>query len=572
MYWVWILVLIPFLLITPVFAELTTDKANYSVGETVIINGVAPLGVEEYTFELIDPDDEIMAIGQFELWEEREYRFEIPVGGQLFTDSGIFTVIITYDNGEKDQTIFGFETLEQTTPKPEPSPSPLPDRVHVRVPAGSSVPGCEETDECWLPSVVTVDVGGEVTWSNDDTAAHTVTSGTPADGPNGIFDSSLFMAGQTYSVTFDEDATYDYFCMVHPWMAGTVIVGEGGPVTPIPTPTPPRPTPIPTPTPVDTTDVIASRGSSVPGCEETSECFIPSTVKVNLGDTVNWFNRDFAAHTVTSGTTADGPNGIFDSSLFMAGTTFSHTFDEEGTFDYFCMVHPWMSGIVVVGEGGPIPPPRSDISISVEAERSIYDLGDLVKIDVFISGISYSERVAVTVTDRAGTAVISRTLTTDSSGHAELEFRIPEDFRTGTYVISATTSIDGITYKASDVFKIQSQFDQIRIVSVEPTDQRGNPSDFETGQLGFVKVVLDANKDIAVLITVNLFDSDLTSIGIGSLKTTLNEGDTEMILSFMIPNDTALGQGEIFSSFFSDWPSDGGIPITNEVKAGVNIE
>jgi len=85
-------------------------------------------------------------------------------------------------------------------------------------------------------------------------------------------------------------------------------------------------------------------------------------------------------------------------------------------------------------------------------------------------------------------------------------------------------------------------------------------------------VVLDANKDIAVLITVNLFDSELTSIGIGSLKTTLNEGDTEMILSFMIPDDTALGQGEIFASVFSDWPSDGGIPLTNEVKAGVNIE
>jgi len=40
----------------PVFAELTTDKPNYSVGDNVIINGVAPLGVDEYTFELIDWD------------------------------------------------------------------------------------------------------------------------------------------------------------------------------------------------------------------------------------------------------------------------------------------------------------------------------------------------------------------------------------------------------------------------------------------------------------------------------------------------------------------------------------
>ena len=38
----------------------------------------------------------------------------------------------------------------------------------------------------------------EVVWSNDDTAAHTVTSGTPAEGPDGIFDSSMFMAGTTF--------------------------------------------------------------------------------------------------------------------------------------------------------------------------------------------------------------------------------------------------------------------------------------------------------------------------------------------------------------------------------------
>ena len=90
---------------------------------------------------------------------------------------------------------------------------------------GSSVPGCEQTaDGCFIPSMVTIDVGGEVTWENDDTAAHTITSGTPAEGPDGHFDSSLVMAGSSFSHTFDEAGSFDYFCMVHPWMAGTVIV------------------------------------------------------------------------------------------------------------------------------------------------------------------------------------------------------------------------------------------------------------------------------------------------------------------------------------------------------------
>jgi len=97
------------------------------------------------------------------------------------------------------------------------------------------------------------------------------------------------------------------------------------------------------------TTVSAPEGSAVPGCEETDACYIPSSVNVNIGETVTWSNDDTAAHTVTSGSPADGVDGIFDSSLFAAGTTFSHTFEEEGTFNYFCMVHPWMVGVVMVG-------------------------------------------------------------------------------------------------------------------------------------------------------------------------------------------------------------------------------
>ena len=96
--------------------------------------------------------------------------------------------------------------------------------------------------------------------------------------------------------------------------------------------------------------VTNALGSSTPGCEETNECFIPSTVTIGIGETVTWENTDNAAHTVTSGSPADGPDGVFDSSLIMAGgATFSHTFDAVGTYDYFCMVHSWMAGSVIVG-------------------------------------------------------------------------------------------------------------------------------------------------------------------------------------------------------------------------------
>ncbi len=98
--------------------------------------------------------------------------------------------------------------------------------AEVSVPAGTNVPGCEDTNECWDPAEISVGVGETVMWTNDDTAAHTVSSGSAADGPDDIFESGLFMAGATFEATFDTEGEYPYFCMVHPWMAGTVIVAE----------------------------------------------------------------------------------------------------------------------------------------------------------------------------------------------------------------------------------------------------------------------------------------------------------------------------------------------------------
>ena len=113
-----------------------------------------------------------------------------------------------------------------TPPKVEDVPAMTsgPKTETVSMPSGTSVPGCEETNTCFIPSSVTINVGDTISWSNDDTAAHTVTSGNPANGPDGNFDSSLLMVGKTFDVTFDNSGSYDYFCMVHPWMVGEVQV------------------------------------------------------------------------------------------------------------------------------------------------------------------------------------------------------------------------------------------------------------------------------------------------------------------------------------------------------------
>lgn len=93
--------------------------------------------------------------------------------------------------------------------------------------------------------------------------------------------------------------------------------------------------------------VVAAEGSSLPGCEETNECYLPYSLTISAGDTVIWENPDSAAHTVTS--TTDGvPDGVFESGLFLSNTAFEMDFPEQGTYDYFCIVHPWMVGSVIV--------------------------------------------------------------------------------------------------------------------------------------------------------------------------------------------------------------------------------
>ena len=99
-----------------------------------------------------------------------------------------------------------------------------PKTVSVTIPSGTSSPGCETSNACYTPASVTISVGDTVEWDNVDTAAHTVTGGSPAEGPSGVFDSSLVMGKAKYSHTFDSAGSYDYFCMVHPWMVGNVKV------------------------------------------------------------------------------------------------------------------------------------------------------------------------------------------------------------------------------------------------------------------------------------------------------------------------------------------------------------
>ena len=104
--------------------------------------------------------------------------------------------------------------------------------VTIEPTEGSGVgPGCEDTNECWTPNTITVDVGVKVIFSNTDSDKHTFTSGTIFDDEVGIvFNSGLVFPGEEEYWVTDTVGEFPYFCLIHPWMDGLIIVQEAGAV------------------------------------------------------------------------------------------------------------------------------------------------------------------------------------------------------------------------------------------------------------------------------------------------------------------------------------------------------
>lgn len=90
------------------------------------------------------------------------------------------------------------------------------------------------------------------------------------------------------------------------------------------------------------------------------KAFSPSTTTLKPGDTIVWINNDSVVHTVVEGNPsipssistirpeASPPIGKFESEIMTKGMTFKHLFDKPGTFNYYCSIHPTMTGVVIV--------------------------------------------------------------------------------------------------------------------------------------------------------------------------------------------------------------------------------
>ena len=210
-------------------------------------------------------------------------------------------------------------------------------------------------------------------------------------------------------------------------------------------------------------------------------------------------------------------------------------------------------------------------SILLSTDQSYYAYGDAVTLSVNLAGQSL-QNVAVGISDPNGDNIISRTITTDENGTGSLQFKIPDTYKIGTYQNVVTAIVDGKNYTNSTEFTVIKSHG-ISIDSVQITNQQGDPvSLLKKGQNGFVKISISSDEKMPALLTLNLFDTNQSSLGTSSVKSIVNPGDSQMTLSFFIPSDVQVGTANVFTDVYSDWPNNGGTPIATESCLAAEIQ
>jgi plastocyanin len=204
--------------------------------------------------------------------------------------------------------------------------------VLISMPAGLGQDDTVVITSTLEPASVEVAPGAAVTWRNDDSERHRIRS---REGPE-RFDSGDLEPGERFTFTFTVVGTYPY--LDHrddddPAYFGTIVVSAG---------------------PADPSSgaELATSGAVTIG----DRVFIPPTIAIATGGTVEWTNTDSDSHTATSA------DGAFDSGVLATGATFAHTFDTPGSYPFFCAIHPEMQGTISVADPAGAPSPGATTS------------------------------------------------------------------------------------------------------------------------------------------------------------------------------------------------------------------
>ena len=546
------------------FITVWADRASYVEGDTITIGGSVgvPLSDIPVTVNVYSPNNDLISLMQLYVGADGSFETQLVSGGPLWELSGVHTVKVQYGSESRTgETTFQYEESNDT---------PQIEAIQILGYDARAVTNLQMHDghnmvatsgnldqmlkigervaiyiknhsvqkivlgEIWLGgfqyTYKNVFVAGLGNWDTVFAGELLTTEYTVLTGTNGG-DQLLnerageIKAGQTVTIILDLESDLrigrsSQFKLVTTngnVFVGTVSVGQqsGGENVPDP-PTPPPPTPA-------GVDVEIALGSSVPGCETTNSCFIPYSLSVDVGANVAWYNADTAAHTITSTTPSYGETGSFDSGLIMSGKSYVLQFPFEGTFSYFDMVHPWMTGEIVVGS--------TLISESSVGTFTIndneFEISSYKTAKVTVSGTIYDPlrgiplKIELQIPD--GTTEEFKWLIT-SGGNIDGIIYLDNNYPTGTYQLSANYNneeLPPISFTLRDEKEVPVQISSITLTTDKSTydhnssiivmgDVTSPDSNFDVGL-----VVMNSNDNIVAIDQIPVASD-------GSYKTTLS--------------------------------------------------
>ena len=318
--------------ITPVQIELFSDKFSYKNSETIFLKGKVNKVLSRVTsvsLVITGNDNHIVGISQVDVNSKGEFESRFISGGPLWEKGGEYVITARYG-------------LESNMKKVSVNYQKV-DPIELASQLGLDVNGVIFPISYLVHGGSLVSVFATIGTNVLTIQIETFTDGTLwikipracLDAKKGSDDDQFLALCDGEEVEIIEKSDPNERELIIPFMKGTneiMIVGTtiiGGEKLK-----------------EDSNTVEILVGSGVPRDDE--KYLKPQSMIIKKGQIVIWDNVDSAAHTITSGTPEGGPDGNFDSNLFMFGNKFEHKFEKKGTYRYFCLVHPWKEGKIIV--------------------------------------------------------------------------------------------------------------------------------------------------------------------------------------------------------------------------------
>ncbi len=191
--------------------SVTSDKATYVYGSNVSITGNVPSYIEgsKGSIKILTSKNKVFLETVFTPQQDGTFSYTFKLEGSLL-EEGVWTARISYggSNVLTNFTVLAEELLV----------------VDVGITIGSSNPN---NGKFFDPKEITIKKGIEVVWHNKDVTAHTIVYGQKGSPDAGsVFDSGMIRSNTVYSHSFTDTGEYPYFCKIHSWMTGRIIVAE----------------------------------------------------------------------------------------------------------------------------------------------------------------------------------------------------------------------------------------------------------------------------------------------------------------------------------------------------------